>query len=122
MEALAILALAIHLVWIIWVIGGAFWTRGRMLLTTFHVLSLAWGIIVELSPWPCPLTLAEQYFEHRGGVDTYKGGFLLHNLDRLVYPAIPDAVVTGIGVAVCALNLAVYLRRYWKHQTDRPRE
>jgi hypothetical protein len=33
MELLASLVLAIHLLWILWVINGAFWTRGRPLLT-----------------------------------------------------------------------------------------
>ncbi len=113
MSNLATLVLTIHLAWIVWVVLGAFWTRGRKLLTIFHVLSLGWGIIVELSPWPCPLTLAEQFFEGKAGI-AYEGGFLLHCLDRLVYPAMPDRVITGIGVAVCALNIAVYLRRYWK--------
>ncbi|HEY3937005.1 MAG TPA: DUF2784 domain-containing protein [Bryobacteraceae bacterium] len=113
MKGLATLVLTIHLAWILWVVLGALWTRGRTVLATFHVLSLGWGIIVELSPLPCPLTLAEQFFEDRAG-GAYEGGFLLHWLDRLVYPAIPDAVLTGIGVAVCVLNIAVYVRRYWK--------
>jgi hypothetical protein len=63
MEALAAAVLVLHLAWIIWAILGALWTRGRPWLTAFHVLSLIWGIIVEVGPWPCPLTLAEQWFE-----------------------------------------------------------
>ena len=118
MEDLATLVLIIHLAWIIWVVFGALCTRGRPLLASFHVLSLGWGIIVEVSPWPCPLTLAEQFFEHRAGINPYEGGFLLHELDRLVYPAIPDALLTGVGVAICALNFTVYLRRHWKVRSD----
>lgn len=97
-----------------WVIFGALWTRARPVLAVFHIVSLVWGIIVEVSLWPCPLTLAEQFFESHAGIGPYQGGFLLHWLDRLVYPDIPDAVITAIGVAVCAFNMAVYLRRYWK--------
>jgi hypothetical protein len=114
MQNLATLVLTIHLAWIMWVVVGALWTRGRRFLTIFHVLSLCWGMIVELSPLPCPLTLAEQFFERQAGTNPYEGGFLLHCLDRAVYPAMPDAIITGIGVAVCGVNIVVYVYRYWK--------
>jgi hypothetical protein len=50
MEAMASLALTIHLLWILWVITGAFWTRGRVLLAAFHILSLFWGIVERGMP------------------------------------------------------------------------
>ncbi len=104
--------LAVHLFWILWVIFGAFWTRGRPFLTAVHILSLVWGIIVELSPLPCPLTLAEQFFEQQAGAAPYRGAFLMHLLDRVVYPDLPESALVVAGVAVCALNLAVYAWRY----------
>jgi hypothetical protein len=104
--------LTIHLLWILWVIFGACWTRRRVVLTAFHVLSLVWGIVVELSPLPCPLTMAEQIFEGKAGLEAYRGAFLPHLLDRLVYPNLPDALLVAVGVAVCAVNLGVYVWRY----------
>ena len=103
----AIFVLFLHLIWLALVIFGAFWTRGRPVLTALHVIALFWGIVVELSPWPCPLTLAEQYFEARVG-SAYQGGFLLHYLDAIVYPNLPGWIVTTAGVGVCALNLGIY--------------
>lgn len=107
------LILAIHLAWIVLVIVGAVWTRGRPFLTALHILSLLWGIVVEVSPWPCPLTLAEQHFETLAGEYPYHGSFLLHYLDAIVYPNLPYWVVTAAGVTVCAVNLAVYGWRLW---------
>jgi len=49
----------------------------------------------------------------RAGVQPYEGGFLLHYLDKLVYPNIPAGVPTAAGVVVCALNLALYARQGW---------
>lgn len=112
MIQLAILILAIHLAWIVFIIFGALFTRGRRLWSLVHIVALVWGIAVEAGPWPCPLTLAETYFESRAGVAPYQGGFLLHYLDMIVYPNFPGWVVTAIGVAVCAANLAVYLWRF----------
>jgi hypothetical protein len=88
---LASLVLVLHLLWVVWVILGAFWTRGRTFLTTFHIVSLVWGIAVELLPLPCPLTITEQIFEQKAGAGAYQGAFLAHLLDRLVYPNLPAA-------------------------------
>jgi hypothetical protein len=104
----ACLVLTFHLAWITAVIFGAFWTRGRPVWSALHVLSLLWGIAVEAGPWPCPLTLAEEYFETRAGWTAYHGSFLLHYLDAIVYPNLPGWVVTVAGVAVCSLNLGIY--------------
>jgi len=116
MAQLAVLVLVVHLAWIVFVIFGAFFTRGRPIWSAVHILALLWGIAIEIGPWPCPLTIAETYFETRAGVAPYQGGFLLHYLDAIVYPNLPDLVLTAIGVAVCAANLAVYLSRFIKHR------
>lgn len=114
MALLAALILAVHLVWLALVIFGALWTRGRPVWSALHILALVWGVIVEVSPWPCPLTLAEQYFEGRFGRPLYQGGFLLHYLDAIVYPNLAVWLVTSAGVAICALNLGIYYRRFRK--------
>lgn len=113
-EALAAAVLAIHLAWILWAVTGTLWTRGRPWLTAFHVLCLVWGIIVEVGPWPCPLTLAEQSLEARAGMHTWTGSFLVHYLGKTIYPDLPVSLIIAGGVSVCALNLAVYAWRAWK--------
>ena len=118
-EDLATLIVAMHLLWIIWVILGALWTRGRRFLTVFHILSLTWGIIAEMSLAPCPLTLAEDVVQQRAGLRAHQGGLLLHCLDRIVYPDLPDGWITGIGVAVCVFNFVVYLWRWRKARWSR---
>ena len=121
MALLAAFILAFHLLWLACVTFGAFFTRGRPVWTTLHLLALVWGILVELTPWPCPLTLAENYFETHAGHLSYRGSFLLHYLDAMVYPNLPFWIVTSAGVAVCLLNLAVYIRRWRRFRTLSPR-
>ncbi|HWE83391.1 MAG TPA: DUF2784 domain-containing protein [Terracidiphilus sp.] len=108
MAFLAVLVVAIHLLWLALVIFGALWTRGRPVWTALHILALLWGIVVETGPWPCPLTLAESYFEAGAGLHFYQSSFLLHYLDAIVYPNLPSWIVTSAGIAVCALNLGIY--------------
>jgi hypothetical protein len=111
MAALATLILIAHLLWIGFVLLGALFTRGRPLGSALHILSLLWGIAVEAGPWPCPLTLAEQYFETRTGLAAYHGSFLHHTLDAIVYPNLPGWAITLAGVSACVFNLIVYLWR-----------
>jgi hypothetical protein len=58
----------------------------------------------------CPLTLVENWLEQRAGIQPYQGGFLLHYLDKLVYPELPASVLTAAAVIVCVFNLAYYAR------------
>ncbi len=111
MAAWAALVLAIHLIWIGWVIFGALLTRGRPWLTGLHIASLTWGIIAEAGPWPCPLTLLEDWLEARAGLPTWSGSFLVHTLDRIVYPNVPVDAIIGGAIAVCGANLLIYVWR-----------
>lgn len=111
-QALAEVMLAAHLVFILWVMFGALVTPGRRWLAALHLASLVYGIVTELAPWPCPLTLAENFFEARAGIAPYQGPFLLHYLDAIVYPNFSPALLTAAGVAVCVANLLLYARRF----------
>jgi hypothetical protein len=63
-------------------------------------------VAVELGPWPCPLTTLELWLEARFGAATHQQGFLVHYLDKLLYPDLPEAVVGWAGAGVV-------LRSWW---------
>lgn len=107
-RALAETVLAVHLAFIVWVMFGTLVTRKRPWLAAAHIASLLYGIVAELGPWPCPLTVAENYFEAKGGITPYQGPFLLHYLDAIVYPALPFTLLIACGVGVCLINLVIY--------------
>ena len=111
-ELLATSVMLIHLAWILWVIFGAFFTRGRPWLAVFHVASLLYGILIETLQFYCPLTHLEQYFQLKAGVQPYSGDFIGHYVEKLIYPDVPQYVLTTTGLAVCLLNLLVYFLRY----------
>jgi Protein of Unknown function (DUF2784) len=123
MALLAVLIVAVHLLWLALVIFGALWTRGRPVWSSLHIAALLWGIVTEVGPWPCPLTLAEEYFEVQAGFHAYHSSFLLHYLNAILYPNLPSWLVATAGVAVCAFNLGIYgwrLRRVWAWRETRP--
>ena len=109
-RAMAASVLSLHAMYIAWVIFGAFFTRGRRL-AALHVATLVYGVIIEIFGFWCPLTAFETWLEVRGGVSAYRGPFLLHYLDAVVYPNIPPNLLIAGGVAVCVLNLWIYARR-----------
>src|SRR6266567_8360905 len=104
-SALATAVLFLHGLFILWVIFGALLVRGRPMLRWLHIASLIWGILTELLPWPCPLTMLENSLEAKAGVEPYQGGFLLHYLDKFVYPDISATALMVAGLIICALNL-----------------
>lgn len=114
-KALATLVLFVHILFIVWVVLGALLTRSRPVLQVLHIASVIWGVLTELFV-PCPLTLLENWLEQRAGIEPYQGGFLLHYLDKLVYPDLPASLLVAAAVTVCVLNLAYYARLVWSER------
>jgi Protein of Unknown function (DUF2784) len=110
-RAMAVGVLSLHAAYIGWVVFGALFTRGRPRLAALHVAALMYGMIIEIFGFWCPLTAIEEWLDVRGDVSVYRGPFLLHYLDAMVYPDIsPNLLIAG-AVAVCILNLWIYARR-----------
>ncbi len=103
--------LSLHATYIAWVIFGAFFTRGRRRLAALHVATLVYGVIIEIFGFWCPLTALENWLEVRGGVSGYRGPFLLHYLDAVVYPNVSPNILVAGAVAVSVLNLWIYAQR-----------
>ncbi len=111
-RAMAAGVLSLHAAYVAWVMLGAFYTRGRPRLAALHVATLVYGMTVEIFGFWCPLTALENWLEAHGGVSPYRGPFLLHYLDAVVYPDIPPNLLTAAAIVVCTLNLWIYVRRF----------
>ena len=116
-RALAIGTLILHLAWILWVIFGCLLTRRRRTLAWLHIGSLIYSIVIEVGPWPCPITWAEKWAQSKAGITPYEEDFLLHYLEKVVYPDISYALLVPFAVAVCMFNLGVYLARLRRDRT-----
>jgi hypothetical protein len=112
-SALAEGVLLVHLLWCAWVLLGWTITRARPVLRTLHIASLVYAIVIESVPWPpCPLTVAENWLEARAGIEPARGPFLVHILDATIYPNVPEWLIVGAAVLICAAILATYIWRY----------
>lgn len=110
--------LAVHLLFILWIILGWLLTRRRPIWRWLHIACVMYGIFIEVSRLSCPLTLLEGALEARGGMAPYREPFILHYLEVLVYPNIPWRTLIAAAVAVCAGILGVYIQRY-RHRGSR---
>ena len=71
-RALTDVAVVGHLLFILFVIGGGFFTRRRRWATLVHLSALAWAVYAELSPGViCPLTALENVFAEHAGLASY---------------------------------------------------
>ncbi len=109
---LAFLVLGLHLLFNVWVVFGAAVTRKDPWWGRVHIASIIYGAVIETAPWPCPLTLAEQWSLAHAGLTPYKGPFLVHYIQLLVYPEFSTRLLSWGAIGVCLANLAIYVRRY----------
>jgi hypothetical protein len=79
-RAAADLVMVVHLLFISFVVGGAFlaWRWPRIIWA--HIPAAVYHALVEFAGFTCPLTLLENYLRRRAGQAGYRGGFIAHYL------------------------------------------
>lgn len=99
----------VHLGFVLWVVLGGLAVLRWPVAAWLHLPAAAWGALVELAGWYCPLTDVENALRRRAGAAGYEGGFVEHYLLPVLYPrGLTREVQVALGVGVIVLNLAVY--------------
>lgn len=84
---LADILVVIHLTFILFVgLGWILLIRWPRLLPV-HVAAVAWGAVISVLQWTCPLTPLENRLRSLGGQAGYPGSFIDHYLLPVIYPA-----------------------------------
>ena len=106
---LADLVLLLHLAFILFVVLGAFLVFRFPRLIWLHLPAAAWGALVELAGWVCPLTPLENHLRRLAGGVGYEGGFIGHYLLPIVYPeALSRQLQVALGLGVVIINVVAY--------------
>jgi hypothetical protein len=103
------LVVAVHLLFISFVVGGAFlaWRWPRIIWA--HLPAMVYGALIEFTGFTCPLTPLENYLRHRAGDAGYRGGFIAHYLVAVIYPpGLTRGMQLGLGVMVLLIATAGY--------------
>ncbi|MGH7645316.1 MAG: DUF2784 domain-containing protein [Gemmatimonadales bacterium] len=112
---LADAVVALHGLFIVFVVLGGFLTWRRPRVAWGHVPAAVWGVLIEYRGWVCPLTPLENALRARAGIEGYSGGFIEHYLLPLIYPSgltpARQAVLGSFALAVNLLAYGVLVRR-----------
>ncbi len=99
----------VHLMFVLFVILGGLLLFWRPRTAFIHLPSLAWGVIIELNNWICPLTPLEQGLRRASGEEGYSGGFIDHYIIPLIYPeGLTPEIQQMLGFSVLLLNVIIY--------------
>lgn len=109
--------LVLHLLFIVFVLGGGLlalrWRRAPWL----HLPAAAWGVFIEASGRICPLTPLENRLRAAAGQAGYEGGFIEHYLLAVIYPAgLTRDIQFVLAAVVIVVNLMIYfwVWRRWR--------
>ena len=103
------LVLIAHMTFVALVIfGGLGWLRWRWA-PWIHLPTAGWGVYIELSGQPCPLTTLENELLRAAGEGGYETSFIAHYLLSVLYPeGLTRDIQLMLGGAVVAANVVIY--------------
>jgi len=108
-RALADAVVVLHAAFVAFVVLGGFLALRWRRLWAVHLPCAAYGLLVEAFGWICPLTPLENALRKRAGEAGYRGGFVEHNLLRLLYPEpFPRSLAWALAALVVAVNAFAY--------------
>ncbi|WP_156754582.1 DUF2784 domain-containing protein [Actinokineospora pegani] len=112
---LAAATMVVHFAALLYIGLGGFlaWRWPKSLFV--HVFFAAWGVIVNVTSLPCPLTALENHFRAQQGLGDLPGGF---NEYYVFGPIVPDGYVSVVAIAAVVLLLISYAGAYlrWRHR------
>ncbi len=75
-----------------------------------HLPVAAYGILIEVFSWTCPLTPLEQSLRRLAGQEGYEGGFMDHYLGGVLYPSNYATIHLWLAAGLLLLNGLLYWR------------
>ena len=102
--------LILHLAFVVFVVLGGLLVLRWPQLIWLHIPAAAWGVLIELTGWGCPLTPLEKHFRQLGGEAGYEGSFIEHYIMAVIYPGgLTREMQYVLGGFVLLINTAVYV-------------
>ena len=107
--------LLLHLGFVLFVMAGGLLLLKWRGLVWIHLPAVAWGVLVELTGWICPLTPLENHLRSLAGESSAEGDFVGRYLPSLLYPAaLTREIQLLLGILVLLVNLALYWQVFFR--------
>ena len=108
-EFLAKIVLIIHLLFIFFVVFGAFSCLISNKFFYLHLVAFSWGIYIEFTSSICPLTYLENWLLILDQASFYDDGFIENYILKIIYPeGITPNVQMILGFLLIILNALFY--------------
>jgi len=108
-QLLADSVLILHFLFVAFVLGGGLLALRWPRLLWLHVPAMAWGILVEVMGWICPLTPLENQLRTLAGGRAYSGSFIERYCLPILYPAgLTPKIQWLLAGLILIVNLAIY--------------
>lgn len=121
-SVLADSVLVAHLAFILFLLAGGLFALRWKRAIWFHLPTAAWGILIELADWICPLTPLENRLRLKAGELGYSGSFVEHYLMPIVYPEeLTRNLQLVLAGGVVVVNAIVYAFVLWRWRQASPR-
>jgi len=115
---LADITLAVHAVYVLFVIGGQTlilvgwvcgwrWTR-YLLFRLIHLISIGFVLLEAWLGVTCPLTVLENILRMKTGATVYERSFISHWLERLIFYTAPEWIFTAIYTVFACLVVVTW--------------
>ena|SRR3990172_8301423 len=109
---LADITVFLHLLWILFLILGAFFGVRFKKVKLLHLGGLAFALVSQVTGWYCPLTHLEIWLRARHDPAlTYAGSFITHYMEKLIYFELPAPAIFGLTILLACINVWVYTRK-----------
>jgi hypothetical protein len=108
-KILADVSVLFHFLWVVFLVFGLVFAIKRSRLAWIHLGGLLFSLLLNLLGWYCPLTYLENYL--RGAYadgSTYSDSFIIHYLELIIYPDLPERTIRAGEILFVSLNLVVY--------------
>jgi hypothetical protein len=106
---LADLVVVLHFLFVTFVVFGGLLVLRWPKVAYLHLPVAAYGALVELVGWVCPLTPLEKRLREDAGLEAYEGGFVEHYILPVLYPSgLTRGVQLVLGALVIGVNVIIY--------------
>ena len=114
-RVLADIVVVTHLLWILFLIAGAYWGRKHRAVMVVHGAGLAFAVVSQVFGWYCPLTHLEiRLVAEQNPALAYPGSFLAHYAEKLVYINVAPAILFVWTLVLVGVTALIYWRAFKK--------
>ncbi len=108
-RVLADIVVLVHLLWILFLIGGAYWGRKNGVVVLIQGAGLVFAVASQIFGWYCPLTHLEDWLRDKHAtVQVYPGSFIAHYAEQLVYVDVSPATIFVSTNVLIIVNVWIY--------------